>query len=207
LKLQNGKSCMRNFVTQMSSHLNWQLSFLEAFKSDFETQRDFEKWWSLRVVDFTGRDMSRLWSSGDSWQQVADILTATVEVRDLSGKGPSVETEVNLQTVIRESDYQRQSTILRAKLKELLVLRTSVSPELVPLVDGYFETLQKYMHRREVSSSGRMAGGYVMPSLDYVTRETLRKLDELDLQFKQLDPKPEIQPDAASQSVDTAVRH
>ncbi len=191
LRLTRGPACLRTFVERLPSHLNWQISFLEAFHSHFAGQLELEKWWALQLVDFTGRDPSQTWPSGESWQKLDEIIRPPVQIRTRADELP-LRGEVTLQTIVREWEFSRQSRILREKIQQLLLLRLKVSQDLVPLVDGYRRTLESYLRNKEkmnVTPMGRMPTGRGM---DGIARETVERLDLLDTRREALraNPKP-----------------
>src|SRR4051812_3497013 len=50
LRLRDGRVCLREMVTLLADHLNWQTAFLRAFSPHFQRLIDVDKWWSLHVV-------------------------------------------------------------------------------------------------------------------------------------------------------------
>src|SRR5262249_8031173 len=133
---------------------NWQTAFLRTFHSHFEQPLDLEKWWTLQTVHFTGRTTDDTWSPAESWRKLDESLHASVEVRleknDLPGRA-----EVSLAAVIRQWDWERQSEVLRTKLRELELLRLRVSPDLAALVEDYRRVLAGYLDKRDNASHAR----------------------------------------------------
>ena len=182
-QLDQGRACLRTMVGELARHLNWQMAFLDAFKSHFGTQLELEKWWDLRVVTFTGRDLTQTWPSAESWDKLDEILRPAVEVRTAMNELP-LRTQLNLQAIIREWDFSQQAGVLSQKIQQLFVLRVRVSQDLVSLVDDYRQVLDAYMKQRAKSSTGRRA----VLGLDSIARETLAQLDTLDARREQLRP-------------------
>ncbi|MEY2466294.1 MAG: hypothetical protein QOD03_815, partial [Verrucomicrobiota bacterium] len=136
LRVKNGPECLRNFLEQLPQRLNWQLAFDDAFHSQFPKPIDVEKWWALQVVQFTGRDLTQLWTYEESLKKMDAALRAPVQVR-VKGNDAALSTSVSLQNVIGEWDRVRQYQTLQRKLWELSLLRMHVAQELSPLVDEY----------------------------------------------------------------------
>ncbi|HWF18375.1 MAG TPA: hypothetical protein VG754_03875 [Verrucomicrobiae bacterium] len=188
LQLNDGHDCFRAFLSELPQHFNWQMAFLRAFRSHFGTQLDLEKWWALRLVEFTGRDLAQTWRADESWQKLDEIVRPAVEVRTDANEMP-LHSQVTLQAIIRDWDVPRQRQMLQEKLQQLLILRLHVSQEFVYLVDDYRRTLDGYVKKREKS---RIAFGKTLS--DDLARETIRTLDALETRRQQLRPNPQIPP-------------
>jgi hypothetical protein len=191
LRLERGPACLRTFIERLPGHLNWQISLLDAFRSHFGGQLDLEKWWALQLVDFTGRDPSQTWPSGESWRKLDEIIRPPVQIRTKADELP-LRAEVTLQTIVREWEYSRQSGILREKIQQLLLLRLKVSQDLVPLVDDYRRTLESYLRNKEKMSVTPMGRRPAVRGADGYTRDTVERLDWLDTRREALraQPKP-----------------
>lgn len=179
LRLEDGPESLRQFVTGLSAHLNWQIAFLKAFQKHFATQRDFEKWWALRVVDFSGRDLSLTWPSDVSWLKLDEIIRSGAQIRSSTNELP-LRTQVTLQTIITDWDFLQQEQMLKEKLQQLGLLRGRVSQALVQLVDDYRQFLSAYIAAREKIGLTQGGRGQTGPSLNLLLRDTLKDLDRLE---------------------------
>ena len=189
LQLRGGSAAMRSFIGELPEHLNWQLSFLHAFRADFATQLELEKWWALRLVDFTGRDLIQAWNAEVSWQKLNDIVRPVVEVRARATDLPSRE-EVSLQTIIEKWDVSRQFGFFQEKSKQLYVLRSRVSQELAKLTDDYRRTIDVYLSKRTRDGILRSARAQAVLGIDHGARQTIDELNMLDGIREDLRPKP-----------------
>ena len=187
--LPRGPACLRAFVEELPRHLNWQISFLEAFHSHFASQLDLDKWWALQVVDFTGRDLSQTWPGDESWKKLDEIIRPPVQIRTEENELP-LRTEVPLQTIIREWEFTRQTWILQEKIKQLFLLRLRVSQDLILLVDDYRRTLETYLRRKEKSNVTPMGRALAVRGTDGITRDALEQLDALDARRVELRLRP-----------------
>jgi hypothetical protein len=188
LRVKNGPECLRSFLEQLPQRLNWQLAFDDAFRSQFPKLIDVEKWWALQVVQFTGRDLTQLWTYEESLKKMDDALRAPVQVR-MNGNDAPLSTSVSLQNVIGEWDRVRQYQTLQRKLWELSLLRMHVAQELAPLVDEYRQTLQAYLQKRNFSGT-ILARKRRTDLRDKLADETAATLDALDAQRAVLRPEP-----------------
>ena len=152
LYLKNGQACLQTMLNQLPRHHNWQLAFLNAFRSHFGSLLEVEKWWALRTVQFTGRDLSQTWTSPESWRKLDEILHSPVDVRRVTNELP-LHAVVDLQTIVREWESARQIPTLQRKQLELDLLRPRVALEAVPLVDDYRGAIQNYLQKRGVTST------------------------------------------------------
>ncbi len=199
LQLKDGRACLRAMIEELPQHLNWQIAFRHAFRSDFASQLEVEKWWELHLVQFTGRDLTQTWPSEESWRKLDEIIRPSVEVRTGANDLP-LRTQVTLQAIIKDWDLPRQTKLLQEKSQQLLILRMRVSQELIYLVDDYRRILASYVQKKGVAYNP-MGRTLYAPRLDGFARDTLRELDLLDARRQQLRPKPEsAQPVTASLS-------
>lgn len=192
LRLPDGPARLNVMLDELAACYNWQTAFFRAFDPLFQRPIDVEKWWSLQVTHYTGRDLSRAWSLPVSWLKLDEALQVPVEVRRRRDELPAAAT-VSLATVLREWGFSRQELALRERLRALELLRLRVAQELVGLVDAYRRLLEVYLERR--ARLGMDAPGVSRPSLDarLLVRETLERLGELEALRERLRPQPEPQ--------------
>lgn len=191
LRLKGGQAAMRSFIQELPQHLNWQLSFLDAFRADFESQLALEKWWELRLVDFTGRDISQTLSAEESWDRLEEIIRPVIEVRTRPNELPSRST-TTLQAIIEKWDVTKQFGFLRDRSQRLYLLRSRVSQELAKLVDDYRGTIDLYLDKRTRDGYLQTARAQAVIGLDHVARQTIADLNILDSIGEDLRPKPVI---------------
>jgi hypothetical protein len=199
LDFKDGRACLRAMLEVLPEHYNWQFAFLRAFSSHFQRPLDIEKWWTLQIVHFTGRDLNQTWPREDSWHKLDELIRSSVQVRFGTNDLP-VHTEVPLQTIVGEWDAPRQTQALQAKLRELELLRPRIAQEFVPLVDQYRTVLATYLQNREHPGS-------VLPfrkkaAVRHITDEAIQQLAALEQQRISLQPPaqktepPDSKPDA-----------
>jgi len=179
MRLDGGRACLCAMLDGLGSVYNWQTAFLHAFRPHFERQVDLEKWWALQVVHFTGRDPAETWSLEESWNKFDELLRIPVDVRRTKDELPG-HGEVSLASIILKWDFVRQSQTLRAKLRELDLLRLRVSQELVGLVDDYRRLLSGYLEQRDRVGLLMPASKMQTPGANTVLRETLKELAALE---------------------------
>ncbi|HZQ47714.1 MAG TPA: hypothetical protein VFC07_11920 [Verrucomicrobiae bacterium] len=196
LQFKDGHECLRAMVRELAQHLNWQISLRDAFKSHFASQLDLEKWWALKLVEFTGRDLTQTWPGGESRRKLEEIIHPTVEVRTGTTDLP-LRTEVSLQTIIKEWDFPRQAGVLRERSRQLSLLRARVSQDLIHLVDDYRRALETYLKERDKAGYS-VTGKRSSRGPDRIAQEALRELDVLDIRREQLREKPELDKTAAT---------
>ena len=189
LRLNDGPACIRTLLNETARHYNWQLAFQDAFRSHFQNALDVEKWWALRAVQFTGRDLMQTWSPDESLAKLAEVIRPRVDVRAGTQELP-LHSDTSLQTVVREWDEARQVPMLQRKVVELDLLGPRVAPEVAPLVDDYRRLIRSYLQKRSLAGhtlSSRKPSG---PVTDRLAEETLNQLDALDARREALRPSP-----------------
>jgi hypothetical protein len=189
LRFKDGAACFRAMLGDLPAHLNWQLAFLGAFKSHFSRTLDVEKWWAVQIAEFTGRDLTQMWSPSVSWEKLDEIIRPPAKVRTAGNQLP-IRTEVNLQTLLRDSNGIQQTQFYREKLNELDALRLRVSQDLVGLVDEYRAAISTYVRRQSTTVPflplGKQGALVTNPAAD----ELIRQLNALDVKRNALRPPP-----------------
>ena len=166
---KGGGGLLGDLLSRLRDHLNWHTAFLKTY--NFRSLRDADKWWTLNVVQFAGRESLVTWSLAEVGAQLKDILTTPVQVRLGTNQLP-ITTDVMLQQVLQERDWSRQSPVLRQKLIRLEALRYRAPAQLAEVIDGYRNALSDYISRRE-----RFFG---KPPKSFVT-QIVRRLNDLDV--------------------------
>jgi hypothetical protein len=152
LRLPDGRICLRNMLTQLPRHYNWQFAFLGAFHTRFERPLEVEKWWALLLTEANDRGLVQTWSLDESWQKLDQAVHSAVQIRTSTNEMP-LRASVPVQKVIREWDPLRQTQALGNMLRELGLLRLRIAQEYVALVQDYTETIQTYLQERDRSAS------------------------------------------------------
>jgi hypothetical protein len=187
LRLKNGPACLRVMLAEMPNYLNWQLAFLDAFHGVFPEPLDVEKWWALNLAEFSGRDLMHLLTPEASWRQLDAIFQFPIEVQ--IGAAPPMRTDITFQTIIRGWSRTQQLQMIKKKLWELDLLRLRISPDFIPLLDGYRQTLQEYYKKRHASL--RILA-FIGPVPDKAVDEAIQRLDALDAQRARMRPQPPV---------------
>ncbi len=202
LGLPDQRGAMRRMLELLPRYHNWQFAFLEAYQNHFQRPLDVEKWWSLYVVHFTGRDLTDTWHIQDSWEKLLEALRIPVQVHSTSNAVP-LNADVTLQAVIRDWEPPRQAPALEAKFRELLHLRVRVAPDLAALVDEYCVVLDTYLKQ------GHRGGGFARrrPSgaLQRAANQAIQQLDLLDVRANALRPVPAAVREIHTQGIPPAV--
>ncbi len=186
LRLKDGPACLRTMLAELPQHYNWQFAFLHGFHDYFDRPVQAEKWWSLCLVEFTGRDAGQNWSLEESWQKLDQSIRFPVQVRATKNELP-LHSEVTLQTIIRQWDRTPQTRALKSKSADLDLLRPRVAPQLAGLVDDYRQTLAAYLQNRDKTAfllTFRTKAG-----LRRATEQTLGQLDALDARREAMRPE------------------
>jgi len=200
MALEGGNACLRTMLANLPQRFNWQFAFLDAFQTWFKRPRDIEKWWTLQSMRFSGRDLTETWTVEDSSEKLAQALNTAVQIRTDRNELP-VQTEVSLQTIIRDWEPNQQTEALSNKQHELDLLRFWLAPEVASLTLEYEKTFLGFLQQRDGS-------GFSLPfgrsaALERLVDETVQRLDALDARRASLRPgkatpdQPPTQPNTA----------
>ncbi|MBI3191886.1 MAG: hypothetical protein HYZ36_04400, partial [Pedosphaera parvula] len=179
LSLPGGQAGMREMLRLLPQHMNWQFAFLRAYQSHFQTALDVEKWWSVTVINFLGRDRHAKWPMEMGLQRLDTILRATVEVH--STNALPQRTEIRLQAFLEQVDYPQQRPALQTIVSQLKMLQWSVPTDLLKLVDDYRFALESYLARRDGLIGPAATSGGSRPAAYPLVRATIKQLDLLDV--------------------------
>jgi len=185
LRLEGGPACLRAMLARLPAHYNWQFAFLEGFHAYFRRPLDIEKWWTLHLVHFTGRELAQTWPPEESWQKLDELVCSRVQVRARTNDLP-LQAEVPLQTIIREWDSSRETIALRTKIFELEQLRLRLTPELARLADSYCQILGKYLEARD--HPGTLLPFRKAAARRRAAEDAIQQLDALDKRRAELRP-------------------
>jgi hypothetical protein len=201
LDLKNGPAQLRTLLDSLPQFYNWQLAFQSAFRANFSSSLDVEKWWALQVAGFAVRDPGPLWTPAASRVRLDQLLSVAVEARAGSNSLPAY-AEISLQTLIRSMDYERQKTILQTRLLDLGLAQYRMTPQFAALAGDYRRAIANYLGESPAGTTtpprpGHRAGTSQLASAS----GTLKKLDELDARRRQMEsavrPEKSIQPGLA----------
>ena len=188
LRLKAGRECMRGMLDGLAGCYNWQTAFFHAFHAHFARRLDLEKWWSLQVVSFTGRDVGRLLTLEESWRELDQIVRTPVEVRRATNELPA-RSQVTLQFIVSEWEPIQQTSALHARLRDLEAIRLRTAPELTGLITEYGNVLGGYLRQRDkVDLIFTYTTRDPNSKLKILVRETVKQLDALDARRAAMKP-------------------
>ncbi len=180
LRLKGGSACLRTFLAELPCNLNWQTAFLKAFGSHFNRLLDVEKWWALQAVYLGGRDLMHIWPAAESWRKLEEAVRIPAQTRAAADQLPTDDTTIPLQTVIARWNYARQTTVLRARLAQLDLVRQRVNPEVLELTEAYRQLLNRYLAERDRLGPALAPGPTLRPKLQRLIDYTVNHLNALD---------------------------
>jgi hypothetical protein len=179
LNLRNGTAKMRIMLALLPRCYNWQTAFEAAFRGNFPTPLDTEKWWALQTVIFSSEAPGAQWALRTSRAKLDEILTVPVEYRSASNNLPTY-AEVSLQSVVKNFSSTRQRDILQTKLRDLELAQFRMAPSLAVLTAEYRNALAGYLGEVPVKRNGQLGNKPVVKVVS--ARDTIRTLDVLDAQ-------------------------
>lgn len=188
LKLPGGYTAMRNFLSSLPKHQNWQLAFLQAFNSQFQRPLDIEKWWTLEGMSFAGRDLTQTWPYEESCTKLSSALIETVDVYTSTNDLPK-RTQIPLTDMVREWRTDQRELLTR-KSAELRLLHQRIAPELEPLTADYIGAIDAFLNQRNNIAASPGASRLTVGVERLSRQKLLRRLTELDKEFDRLAAKP-----------------
>lgn len=184
LRRPGGARFMSDLLAQLSEVLNWQTAFLQAYH--FSSLREVDKWWTLQLIQFAGKQSPVKWSPSEARGQLDQIVQTAISVRHDANALP-LTTYAPLQAILQEWDLARQTPLLQQKIIHLDALRLRAPSGLAELIVEYQKTLSDYITRRPRGTAGKTQ---TVPSTKQLLTETIRKLDELDARKEAIAPLP-----------------
>jgi hypothetical protein len=187
LELKNGPAQLRTLLGSLPQFYNWQLAFQSAFRANFSSPLNVEKWWALQVASYAVRDPGPLWTSAASRARLDQLLSVPVEARAGSNSLPAY-ADISLQTVIRSMDYDRQKAILQIRLRDLGLAQYRMAPQFAALAGEYRRAIASYLGESPAGTTAptRPGHGTLNPQMANPSR-TLKRLDELDARRRQME--------------------
>jgi len=186
LQLKNGPAKLRAMLARLPACANWQTAFFAAFQDDFSRPLEVEKWWSLRVVNFSRREVGPRWTPAASGARLAELLSVSVAVRHVANALP-VHEEISLQAALRSLTPAQQLEVLRVKLRDLELAQLRFAPVYAVVADGYRRALADYLGERKPLPLAADKPGKQPPPRRASVGETVKKLNALDLRRRAVD--------------------
>lgn len=183
-RLQDGRTGLKNFVESIPRFYNWQLAFFNSFKGYFERPLDVEKWWSLQLLQFTGRQLGHTWARDESLLKLKEALRVSVKVYENTNALPD-RAELSIQEALARLETQDQtSALITRKIRELELVHLRIAPELSFLPAEYRAALQAYLQEQPLSKTSPKSVP-VKPGQRRSIRNLADRLDLLDQRLNQ----------------------
>jgi hypothetical protein len=183
--LKAGRECLREMLVHLSENLNWQTTFLQAFRTRFTRMLDVDKWYSLNITSFSGRDPMSVWPMETTLAQLGDILATSVQVRAAPRDLP-IHTQVTLQRVIVEWEFSKQYPVLLLKVQRLRAIHLRCAPDALELLDGYLRVIEAYTLGSGTSATAATGKNKGPTRLRISAKAAVGQLDELDVRREAL---------------------
>ena len=185
IRLRGGAACLRNMLALLPQHLNWQTAFFQAFQPHFQRMLEVEKWWSLMLVNLTGRDPTQVWPLPESCQRLDEVLLTVAQVR-LGNEEIPHQSQVSLQAVLKGWDFGQQVPLLRRKMAQLAEVRRHLAPEIAKLANDYRVVLEEYLRAREQDEAASSTRRRLAPRTRVIINDAIGHLEKLDARREEL---------------------
>lgn len=180
MSLKNGNVFMCQMLRQLPSHWNWQIAFLKAYEAHFKSLREVDKWWSVIIESFMGKDGTRAYTFEESLRKLDETLTCPIKFQIETNIAGEVKF-LTLQDIITQWSFNQQKVFLRQKIAQLQALKPHISPHLAKLLDDYCSALTTYIQRRAKAGFSNDLPPFVNDSVRLILRDTINDLNNLDL--------------------------
>ena len=189
LRLRGGPEALRDMLNRLPENLNWQTTFLRSFSHSFQRLIDVDKWYALAVSHLTGRERLALWPVQSTLDRLDEILATAVQVRVDKGDLP-IATEVKIQRILSEWEFERQAPVLEEKMKALDSLHLRAAADLLDIIREYQQAIDRYIYRRSrTETPSAQSRFFPANSPRFAARDTIRRLDALDQKLETLREK------------------
>lgn len=188
LGLKNGPAKMRAMLAELPDYLNWQTAFFHAFSGDFKRPVDVEKWWALRVVNFAMYAPGPRWTADVSMARLQELLGVPVEFRSNSNALPA-HAEISLQSALQNLSPEQRDNAVRAKVRDLTLVELRLAPPFGQLADGYWVALADFLGETKSPAQASVINKHARPAHPVSLADTLKKLDALDSQRREVETK------------------
>lgn len=178
-RLDDGSQRLARMLQHLPDHLNWQITFLEAFAPRFKRLVDVDKWWSVTVANFIGRNQFNEMPASVALDQLTEILKVPVDihVRSTQRTDPSV---ITLQRVVAGWDSSRLDPLLYKKLSQLEGLQLRAPKAIAQLALQYRDVLGLFLRQRNSAGGASTFKNEWMPNARVLVKKTVRQLEDLD---------------------------
>ncbi len=185
LRLKNGRSCLLQMIRNLHANLNWQTGFFRAFGLYFPRLVDLDKWWTLRVVQFTHGEAFSLLRPDEQWRQLDDALAIPASAHQQTNELPT-NTRLSFQKVILDWPFADQQALLWQKVHQLGSVELRAHAEAVQLIEAYRAALQSYLQQRESGKKDSGRKNEAPLNIRSLVRQTIKSLNELDFRREQI---------------------
>jgi hypothetical protein len=184
LALKNGPAHVRELLARLPQCQNWQTAFFAAFRENFSSPLEVEKWWALRVVNFAARDPGPRWTTAISRDRLAAVLAVPVDVRHASNALP-MHAELTLSAALQQFEPARQVEILETKLRDLDLIQLRLATPFAGVANGYRTAIREFLSAQKKRTSLRQKKNGAA--------DLARKLDALDAQRRTVEDRVQRQ--------------
>jgi hypothetical protein len=187
LQIRGGRLSLANLLQNLPYSLNWQTTFFASFQPMFVRTLDVEKWWSVVLVQLTGQNPLSAWSIQTTGNKLDQILLVPVLLPDANDQ-LARRRQVSVQQIIQNWEFLAQQNLLQGVLNQLRICRFKIPPEMLQLHDAYIKTIEDYLSKRAVVGRTRSLPGLPASTADLLVKDTLRRLDQLDVERRDFAP-------------------
>lgn len=149
LNLNQGDRKLSSMLAMLGTDHHWQNAFLIAFRMDFGSALDVEKWWCVSCVDFKSAESGQYASTTEVWRRLQETLDVPVEVQLATQRAPS-EARITLQDAISNWKPAESDAVVTRAIVRLELQRYRSTDSLRPIIDEYIIALNDYVREEKL---------------------------------------------------------
>jgi hypothetical protein len=204
-QLPQGDARLKRMIAHLTRHLNWQTTFLEAYRPIFRSLLEVEKWWALARFQFMGEGPAEAWAPLRAMEVLGRILTVTLSTRN-GPSAPPQRAPTSLQRAARRLALADFVSVVRLKQRQLAAVAARLPGETGRLGADYRALLEGYLtaaFQARARTGGRLFRDRRQSAL---LRELVRRLDRLDRRRAALQRRLAAEAEAAARAREAAGR-
>jgi len=179
LQLRDGQQKLRTYIQDLFRFSHPQFALFDAYRANFTSALEVEKWWSVAQVNFLGRQDRARWPEKNALAKLNEILQPQVRIRLDTNAVPISET-ITLKQLITDVDFDQQRPVLNQMVNQLQRLEWNLPPDLLKLVYDYHVLILNYANKRELLSSSKGNSRTASSNAKPLIKDTLKQLEFME---------------------------
>lgn len=180
LQLRDGQQKLRTYIQDLFRFSHPQFALFDAYRANFTSALEVEKWWSVAQVNFLGRQDRARWPEKNALAKLNEILQPQVRIR-MDANAVPISESITLKQLISDVDFDQQRPVLNQMVGQLQRLEWNLPPDLLKLVYDYHVLILNYANKRELLSSSKGSSRTASSTAKPLIKETLKQLEYMEI--------------------------